>query len=244
MGAPLLQPRPLYRPRNPQASGLWRVASGHFDEFERVYDERFAAKYGFWRPVIRHAVQAYLKCGDLREGFARVRCPNCTHEMFVAFSCKQRCACPSCSTLPVQPLATRQGDQTGDGPLQGREARLPRIPAVGRRWTEGRRQAQLSGPEPPRLLGRVHPAHPCQGRPPGPLLRLVFQQVARGAPEGRAGRRSSGTRSPGRPWRTGRFRGRRGGPARRRGPATSPGPASSSASTRWTRWSVPNAAPR
>jgi len=96
MGAPLLQPRPLYRPRNPQASGLWRVASGHFDEFERVYDERYAAKYGFWRPIISHAVQAYLKCGDLREGFARVRCPNCTHEMFVAFSCKQRCACPSC----------------------------------------------------------------------------------------------------------------------------------------------------
>jgi len=59
--------------RRPPASGLWRVASGHFDEFERVYDERYAAKYGFWRPIIRHAVQAYLKCGDLREGFARVR---------------------------------------------------------------------------------------------------------------------------------------------------------------------------
>jgi hypothetical protein len=96
MGAPLLQPRPLYQPRNPQASGLWRVASTHFDEFERVYDERFAPKYGFWRPIIRHSVQAYLKCGDLREGFARVRCPNCAHEMFVALSCKQRCACPSC----------------------------------------------------------------------------------------------------------------------------------------------------
>ena len=39
---------------------------------------------------------AFLKCGDLHEGFARVRCPDCRHEMFVAFSCKQRCACPSC----------------------------------------------------------------------------------------------------------------------------------------------------
>lgn len=96
MGAPLLQPRPLYHPRNPQASGLWLVTSAHFDEFERVYEERFAPKYGFWRPIVRQSVQAYLKCGDLREGFARVRCPACAHEMFVAFSCKQRCACPSC----------------------------------------------------------------------------------------------------------------------------------------------------
>ena len=39
---------------------------------------------------------AYLKCGDLHEGFARVRCPDCKLEMFVAFSCKQRCTCPSC----------------------------------------------------------------------------------------------------------------------------------------------------
>jgi hypothetical protein len=30
------------------------------------------------------------------EGFARLRCPTCAHEMFVAYSCKQRCACPSC----------------------------------------------------------------------------------------------------------------------------------------------------
>jgi len=41
-------------------------------------------------------VSAFLKCGDLQEGFARVRCPDCKHEMFVAYSCKQRCTCPSC----------------------------------------------------------------------------------------------------------------------------------------------------
>ena len=39
---------------------------------------------------------AFLKCGDLEGGFARVRCPDCHHEMFVAFFCKQRCTCPSC----------------------------------------------------------------------------------------------------------------------------------------------------
>ena len=75
---------------------LWRLMERHFDSFRQVYPERFAAKYGFWRPVVERAVAAFLRCGDLAEGFARVRCPDCRHEFFVAFSCKQRCACPSC----------------------------------------------------------------------------------------------------------------------------------------------------
>ena len=68
----------------------------HFDEFEQVYDELFKPKYGYWRPAIRSAMDKFLKCGDVREGFARVRYPDCGKEFFVAFSCKQRCCCPSC----------------------------------------------------------------------------------------------------------------------------------------------------
>jgi len=96
MACARVEPLSLYRPRDPQASGLWRVIDEHFDTFQRVYDERFAAKYGYWRPVVERSVTAFLKCGDLHQGFARVRCPDCKHEMFVAFSCKQRCTCPSC----------------------------------------------------------------------------------------------------------------------------------------------------
>ncbi len=96
MVASCSDPLPLYRPRDPQASDLWRLLDQHFDSFQQVYDERFQAKYGFWRPVVERSVAAFLKCGDLQEGFARVRCPDCQHEMFVAFSCKQRCTCPSC----------------------------------------------------------------------------------------------------------------------------------------------------
>ena len=81
---------------DPQDSDLWRLIDEHFDTFQQVYDKRYQAKYGFWRPVIEKSVTAFLKCGDLQEGFARVRCPDCRHEMYVAFSCKQRCACPSC----------------------------------------------------------------------------------------------------------------------------------------------------
>ena len=74
------QPLPLYRPRDPQTSDLWRLMDQHFDFFRQVYDERFQAKYGFWRPVIERSVAAFLKCGDLQEGFARVRCTSCKHE--------------------------------------------------------------------------------------------------------------------------------------------------------------------
>ena len=87
---------PLYQPRDPEASDLWQLLDQHFDSFRQVYDQRYQAKYGYWRPIVEQSVAAFLKCGDLQEGFARVRCPDCKHEMFVAFSCKQRCTCPSC----------------------------------------------------------------------------------------------------------------------------------------------------
>ena len=72
------KPLSLYRPRDPRASDLWRLLDEHFDSFRQVYDEQFQAKYGFWRPVVDHSVTAFLKCGNLQEGFARVRCPDCT----------------------------------------------------------------------------------------------------------------------------------------------------------------------
>ena len=96
MAEPCTKPLPLYRPRDPRASDLWCLIDEHFETFQQVYDERFQDKYGYWRPVVQRSVTAFLKCGDLQEGFARVRCPDCQHEMFVAYSCKQRCTCPSC----------------------------------------------------------------------------------------------------------------------------------------------------
>ena len=90
------RPLPLYQRRDPQSSDLWRLLDEHFETFQHVYDHRYQEKYGYWRPIVQQSVASFLKCGDLQEGFARVRCPNCKHEMFVAFSCKQRCTCPSC----------------------------------------------------------------------------------------------------------------------------------------------------
>jgi hypothetical protein len=36
-------------------------------------------------------VYRYLDCGDLHNGFARVKCKDCCHEYLLAFSCK--CCC-------------------------------------------------------------------------------------------------------------------------------------------------------
>jgi hypothetical protein len=110
------QPKPggFYRPRDHEASPLFQVVREHFDEFERVYPERYQKAYGFWRPVIRTSVDKYLKCGELKEGFARVRCPDCHKEFFVAFSCRQRGCCPSCDQKRSLMLAIRLNAEVFD----------------------------------------------------------------------------------------------------------------------------------
>ncbi|MBD3321216.1 MAG: IS91 family transposase [Chitinivibrionales bacterium] len=101
----------FYRPRDHEASPLFQVVREHFDEFEKVYPERYQKAYGYWRPVIRSSIDKFMKCGDLKEGFARVRCPNCKAEIFVAFSCRTRCCCPSCGQKRALLLAHRLNDE-------------------------------------------------------------------------------------------------------------------------------------
>ncbi|MFZ2418708.1 MAG: transposase zinc-binding domain-containing protein [Smithellaceae bacterium] len=62
----------------------------------QIYDDWFSGDYGFWRPYIEKVIYRYLDCGDLHNGFARVKCNDCGHEYLLAFSCKRRHFCPSC----------------------------------------------------------------------------------------------------------------------------------------------------
>ena len=48
-----------------------------------------------FRDVVREVVYKYLCCGDLRNGFARIKCKGCNHGVLLAFSCKGRYFCPS-----------------------------------------------------------------------------------------------------------------------------------------------------
>ena len=86
----------VYEPRNSQASHYFRCVEAHFEQLEGLWDERYANRYGFWRPYVMEVIYRYLDCSDLHLGFARVKCEDCGHEFLLAFSCKRRHFCPSC----------------------------------------------------------------------------------------------------------------------------------------------------
>jgi hypothetical protein len=95
----------VYRQRKPRESPLWQLLNEHFDEFEERYDELFSKKHGFYRPVVSFIVRKFLECGDLHQGFARVRCPDCHYEYLLSFSCRGRYFCPSCHAKKVVQFA-------------------------------------------------------------------------------------------------------------------------------------------
>ncbi|MBU2510205.1 transposase zinc-binding domain-containing protein [bacterium] len=101
-----------YLPKHllPKKSSLWQILNKHYEAFERSYRKKFESQYGFFRPVIGEVVRFYLKSDHLKEGFARVRCPNRAHEFLLQFSCKVRCFCPSCQ-------AKRKGVKKGSSLL-------------------------------------------------------------------------------------------------------------------------------
>ena len=92
----------VYRPRKPQSSPLWRCLANSFNTFTEVYEQRYQSRYGYLRPVIEDVVDKFMDCGNLAQGFARVRCDHCKHEYLLAFSCKGRWFCPSCHQKKVQ----------------------------------------------------------------------------------------------------------------------------------------------
>ncbi len=90
-------PYQSYRRREPQKSALYKVVSTYREVLPRVWEERCQALYGALRAEITVALDEFLSCGLLSHGAARVYCDNCRHSFFVAFSCKRRGLCPSCS---------------------------------------------------------------------------------------------------------------------------------------------------
>jgi hypothetical protein len=91
-------PAPVYRPRHPARTALYGLVEAHFDRYERVHADRFEPRSGRLRSFVRDAVYAFLDCGRLLGGFARIRCPSCHAEHLLAFSCRTRNLCPSCQS--------------------------------------------------------------------------------------------------------------------------------------------------
>jgi hypothetical protein len=97
----------LYRPRYPERTPLWKLFDEHYLDFTRVHEERFEHEDGPLRTVVTETVTAFLDCGVLRAGFARVCCPECHAEYLLAFSCKGRGLCPSCQAKRAELFAEK-----------------------------------------------------------------------------------------------------------------------------------------
>ena len=63
-----------------------------------AFREAFHAAHWPIPKTLRREVERFLLCGDVRYGFVEVRCNECSESRLVAFSCKSRGLCPSCST--------------------------------------------------------------------------------------------------------------------------------------------------
>ena len=87
----------IYRSRRPKSSPLYRLVESCYEEVKQLWDQRFEHRYGRWRGFLDDVVYAFLDCGDLAHGFARVYCDACKNEYLLAFSCSRRGFCPSCA---------------------------------------------------------------------------------------------------------------------------------------------------
>ena len=81
----------VYRPRHPERTTFYQVLDQHFDRYVSVYEERFESSCGPLRPVVQPTVCAFLDCGRLENGFARIRCASCKGEHLLSLACEAKC---------------------------------------------------------------------------------------------------------------------------------------------------------
>ena len=109
---------PRWRRRQPEKTALWKLVASELPGFlARIGEESGHTLPGF----IARELQKYLACGLLQKGFARVRCQECKQEILVAFSCRGRGLCPSCTTRRMADVAAHLVDRV-----------VPKIPI--RQW--------------------------------------------------------------------------------------------------------------
>jgi hypothetical protein len=83
-----------YERRRPETGTLYAAVR---DNLQTLYA---AAEDGFASPLpafVRNEFERYLDCGLLCRGFALLKCETCHEQRLVAFSCKGRGFCPSCT---------------------------------------------------------------------------------------------------------------------------------------------------
>jgi putative transposase/transposase-like zinc-binding protein len=84
-----------YRARRPETTALYEVVRDNLETLYGAIDDGALAVR-----IPKHArkeLESYLDCGLVCRGFARLRCGDCGETRLVAFSCKGRGFCPSCT---------------------------------------------------------------------------------------------------------------------------------------------------
>ena len=61
-----------YRCRKPQYSSYYQCIEDNYETFERVYERKYQAKYGYLRQIVSKVIYQYLDYGILHNGFARI----------------------------------------------------------------------------------------------------------------------------------------------------------------------------
>ena len=83
----------IYKHRNPREDDLHKIIRENY--LQVIADKELA---DITLPFhIKREFRKYIKCGILAHGFARFNCKLCNKDKLVAFSCKGRTICPSCS---------------------------------------------------------------------------------------------------------------------------------------------------
>ncbi|MBY0276821.1 transposase [Candidatus Binatia bacterium] len=104
---------PGYRPRTPELGALHRLVHEHLETF---LAEARARGDGDGLPhFVERELREFLTCGQLARGFARFRCDQCRADLLVAFSCKGRGFCPSCTGRRMASLAAHLVDDVLGG---------------------------------------------------------------------------------------------------------------------------------
>ena len=178
MGVQLSSPDPaqaavaIYRRRRPEDTSLYRVMQEHLSTFFAMADARAeAGPIGAGLPRhVRREFEEFMACGILARGFCRVLCPDCGQSALVAYSCKARSVCPSCTGRRMAEVAAHLVDHV-----------FPEVPV--RQWV-------LSLPNRVRYLLARHPALCREVR--GIFVRAVHsfysrRAKAQGHPGGRSG---------------------------------------------------------
>ncbi len=92
--------------REPEGTVLYRVVQSEWatTQAQLAANERYVPQF------CRREVDAFLRCGILAHGFARVWCQACRQDDVVAFSCKGRGFCPSCGARRMAATAAHLVD--------------------------------------------------------------------------------------------------------------------------------------